>query len=161
MNPLHLRQSIRHDSTTTAYRIRFMTKAIQPAKSPPPRIVVPNDRYPLWGCVPSKRSRTPPCTISTESVNSAPIVNHHAKDLTSIRTEGHLAASNPRLTATLAEGHGAVKQTPDSLLPFRISLIAQQKPAHVRISTRDEGRWRRNRFHYRPSRGPVLLLLLS
>jgi hypothetical protein len=49
--------------------------------------VVPNERYalaPLPAGAPSSSSRTPPCTISTERVSSAPIANHHLKDLTGV-----------------------------------------------------------------------------
>ena len=45
------------------YLMRFITNARQPAKSPPPKIVVANDRYglaPPLGCEPSNKSRTPP-----------------------------------------------------------------------------------------------------
>jgi hypothetical protein len=143
-----------------------MTKATQPAKRPPPRIVVPNDKYPLWECDPSKRSRTPPCTISTERVSSAPIANHHAKDLTSIHTASHLEASDPLLKATLAEGCRAVKQMACSFVyqsacAFRVPLIGPQRLTHARISSLDGGISRRNRFHYRLSRGPALRLPLS
>ena len=91
-----------------------MTKAKQPANNPPPKIVVPNERYalaPLPGGVPSSKSRTPPCTISTERVSSAPIANHHLKDLTGVpeteRQEAWMAASS----ATVAEGRQTVKKT--------------------------------------------------
>ena len=86
MKPLHLKQCI--DAPVLrlcVYRSRFITNAKQPANNPPPKIVVPNERYalaPLPGGAPSSRSRTPPCTISTERVSSAPIANHHLKDLT-------------------------------------------------------------------------------
>jgi len=64
-----------------------MTNAMQPANRPPPKIVVPNERYglaPLPGGAPSSKSRTPPCTMSTDKVSSAPIANHHPNDLTSV-----------------------------------------------------------------------------
>jgi hypothetical protein len=88
MKPLHFKQCI--DVlffSLGVYRSRFITKAKQPANSPPPKIVVPNERYelaPLPGGAPSRRSRTPPCTISTERVSSVPIANHHPKDLTGV-----------------------------------------------------------------------------
>jgi hypothetical protein len=49
-----------HDSL---YLMRFITNAKQPARSPPPKIVVAKDTYglaPPLGCEPSNRSRTPP-----------------------------------------------------------------------------------------------------
>ena len=88
MKPLHLKQCI--DASIfrlCVYRSRFITNATQPANNPPPKIVVPNERYalaPLPGAAPSSSSRTPPCTISTERVSNAPIANHHLKDLTSV-----------------------------------------------------------------------------
>src|SRR5689334_21310006 len=67
--------------------MRFITKAKHPAKSPPPKIVVLNDRYglaPTLGWAPSNRSRTPPWTINTDRVRTAPMPNHHEKDLTAV-----------------------------------------------------------------------------
>jgi len=88
MKPLHLKQCIIAPVfRLSVYRSRFITNAKHPANSPPPKIVVPNERYalaPLPGGAPSSRSRTPPCTISTERVSSAPIANHHLKDLTGV-----------------------------------------------------------------------------
>src|SRR5438552_17152371 len=88
MKPLHLKQCI--DAPVFSfcvYRSRFITSAKQPANNPPPKIVVPNERYalaPLPVGAPSSRSRTPPCTISTERVSSAPIANQHLKDLNGV-----------------------------------------------------------------------------
>jgi hypothetical protein len=88
MKPLHFKQCIDVPVfSPDVYRSRFITKAKQPANNPPPKIVVPNERYelaPLPGGAPSRRSRTPPCTISTERVSSVPIANHHPKDLTGV-----------------------------------------------------------------------------
>ena len=88
MKPLHFKQCIDVPALSLGvYRSRFITNAKQPANSPPPKIVVPNERYglaPLLGGAPSNSSRTPPCTISTERVSSAPIANHHPKDLTGV-----------------------------------------------------------------------------
>jgi hypothetical protein len=72
-----------------------MTKAKQPANNPPPKIVVPNERYglaPLPGGAPSSKSRTPPCTINTDRVSSAPTANHHPNDLTGILETEHQQA---------------------------------------------------------------------
>jgi hypothetical protein len=80
-------EAIHFTNPKEAYLMRFITNARQPAKSPPPKIVVVNDRYglaPAIGCAPSNRSRTPPWTISTDRVRSAPIPNHHEKDLTAV-----------------------------------------------------------------------------
>ena len=88
------------------YRSRFITNARQPANNPPPKIVVPNERYALASLpegAPSSRSRTPPCTISTERVSNAPMANHHLNDLTDVpETERHEAYRGAD-TATL--GH--------------------------------------------------------
>ena len=88
MKPLHLKQCINAPVfRLCVYRSRFITKAKQPANNPPPTIVVPNERYalaPLPGGAPSSSSRTPPCTINTARVSSAPIANHHLKDLTGV-----------------------------------------------------------------------------
>ena len=84
-----------------------MTKAKQPANNPPPKIVVPNERYalaPLPEGAPSSRSRTPPCTMSTERVSSAPIANHHLKDLTGVPETECLEAWRRHLSVTVAEG---------------------------------------------------------
>jgi hypothetical protein len=80
-------EAIHVTNPAEAYLMRFITNARQPAKSPPPKIVVLNDRYglaPVIWCAPSKRSRTPPWTISTDRVRTAPIPNHHEKDLTAV-----------------------------------------------------------------------------
>jgi hypothetical protein len=95
MKPLHLKQCM--DASifrfcVYTYRSRFITNAKHPANNPPPKIVVPNERYapaPLPGEAPSSRSRTPPCTISTERVSNAPIANHHLKDLTGVLETEH------------------------------------------------------------------------
>jgi len=53
---------------------------MQPARSPPPRVVDPiekNASTELESGVPARRSLTPPCTINTARVNSDPIPNHH------------------------------------------------------------------------------------
>ena len=53
---------------------------MQPAKSPPPRMVDPiekNASSELESGVPARRSRIPPCTINTARVNSDPMPNHH------------------------------------------------------------------------------------
>jgi hypothetical protein len=53
----------RSRSGKEGYLIRFITNARHPAKRPPPKIVVVNDRYGLAltvGCAPSNRSRNPP-----------------------------------------------------------------------------------------------------
>src|SRR4030066_2133821 len=88
MKPLHFKQSIDVPVfSCPVSRSRFITNARQPAKSPPPKIVVPNDRYelaPLPEGAPSSRSLTPPCTMSTESVSNAPTANHHPNDLTGV-----------------------------------------------------------------------------
>jgi hypothetical protein len=93
MKPLHLKQCIDASNLTfRVYRSRFITNAKHPANNPPPTIVVPNERYavvPLPGEAPSSRSRTPPCTISTERVSNAPIANHHLKDLTGVPETEH------------------------------------------------------------------------
>ena len=115
MKPLHLKQSI--DTSMfrfCAYRSRFITKAKQPASNPPPKIVVPNERYalaPLPGEAPSSRSRTPPCTISTERVSNAPIANHHLKDLNGVPETTGQEAWKQYLSVTVAEGQQAVKKT--------------------------------------------------
>ena len=115
MKPLHLKQCI--DAPVfrlCVYRSRFITNAKQPANNPPPKIVVPNERYalaPLPGGAPSSRSRTPPCTISTERVSSAPIANHHLKDLTGVPKTERQGAWKQRPPATVAEGRQAVKKT--------------------------------------------------
>jgi len=98
MQPLHRKQCI--DVPVFRFCIylrRFITNAEQPANNPPPKIVVPKERYapaPLPGIVPSKRSRTPPCTISTERVINAPIANHHPKDLTGFLETERLKIEN-------------------------------------------------------------------
>ena len=88
MQPLHLKQCINAPVfRLCVYRSRFITNAKQPANNPPPTIVVLNERYalaPLPGAAPSNSSRTPPCTINTERVSTAPIANHHLNDLTSV-----------------------------------------------------------------------------
>jgi len=84
-----------------------MTSATQPANSPPPTIVVPNERAalaPLPGVVPSSNSRTPPCTISTERVSNAPIANHHLKDLTGVPETERQKAQRWHASATVTEG---------------------------------------------------------
>ncbi len=91
-----------------------MTSATQPANSPPPTIVVPNERAalaPLPGVVPSSNSRTPPCTISTERVSNAPIANHHLKDLTGVPETERQKAQRWHASATVTEGRYAVKKT--------------------------------------------------
>ena len=99
---------------TFVYRRRFITNATQPANSPPPTIVVPNERAapaPLPGVAPSSNSRTPPCTISTERVSNAPIANHHLKDLTGVpETERH-KPQRWHASATVTKGRYAVKKT--------------------------------------------------
>jgi hypothetical protein len=117
MKPLHLKQCI--DASIFrfwiyVYRSRFITNAKQPANNPPPKIVVPNERYalaPLPGEAPSSRSRTPPCTISTERVSNAPIANHHLNDLTDVPETERQEAWMRYLSATVAEGRQAVKKT--------------------------------------------------
>ena len=115
MNPLHLKQCI--DAPVfrlCVYRSRFITKAKQPANNPPPTIVVPNERYaltPLPGGVPSSKSRTPPCTISTERVSNAPIANHHLKDLTGVLKTERQEVWKRHPSANVAEGRQAVKKT--------------------------------------------------
>jgi len=62
-----------------SHRRRFRITATLPAKSPPPKIVDPMDKNAsneLESGEPCKRSRTPPCTIKTASVNRDPIPNH-------------------------------------------------------------------------------------
>jgi hypothetical protein len=117
MNPLHLRQSI-VPGLYPVYLMRFITNAKQPAKSPPPKMVVAKDTYglaPPLGCVPSNRSRTPPCTIRTDRVRSAPMPNHQEKDLTAVLVQRSQIHIKRRLSATLAEGSWTVKLT----APFR------------------------------------------
>ena len=66
-------------------RNRFIIKAIQPAIKPPPTIVIANVRkgLPLWAWVPGyNKSRTPPCTMSTDKVRRHPMLNHQRKTLT-------------------------------------------------------------------------------
>ena len=95
-----------------------MTSARHPAKSPPPKIVVPKERYglvPPVGCDPSNKSRTPPCTMSTERVRSAPMPNHQEKDLTEILAKKRPPCSKPAPVGTLDEGCRTVKQTTYSL----------------------------------------------
>jgi hypothetical protein len=80
-------EAIHHKNPT--YLMRFITKARHPARSPPPKIVVLNDRYglaPTLWWAPSNRSRTPPWTINTDRVRTAPMPNHHEKDLTAVLT---------------------------------------------------------------------------
>jgi len=63
-----------------------MIKAKQPANRPPPRIVIAKLKNALAlpaGWVPYRRSRTPPCTISTERVVRDPMPNHQKNVLTS------------------------------------------------------------------------------
>src|SRR5205823_3705327 len=113
MKPLHLKQCI-DAPVLRLYRSRFITNAKQPANKPPPKIVVPNERYalaPLPGGAPSNRSRTPPCTINTERVSSAPIKNHHRNDLTGIPNTERQWAWKQRPSATVAEGLETVKKT--------------------------------------------------
>jgi hypothetical protein len=88
-------EAIHHEKVrkdlSTFHRIRFITNARQPARSPPPNIVVLNDRYglaPVLGCTPSNRSRTPPWTINTDRVRTAPMPNHQEKDLTAVLVQG-------------------------------------------------------------------------
>jgi hypothetical protein len=79
-------ETIHHESVR-CYLMRFITKARHPARRPPPKIVVLNDRYglaPVLEWAPSNRSRTPPWTISTDRVRSAPMPNHQEKDLTAV-----------------------------------------------------------------------------
>ena len=115
MKPLHLKQSI--DASIfrcCVYRSRFITNAKQPASNPPPKIVVANERYalaPLPGEAPSSRSRTPPCTISTERVSNAPMANHHLKDLNGVPETTGQEAWKQYLSVTVAEGQQAVKKT--------------------------------------------------
>ena len=115
MKPLHLKQSI--DASIFrfyVYRSRFITNAKQPANNPPPKIVVPNERYalaPLPGEAPSSRSRTPPCTISTERVSNAPIANHHLKDLNGVPETTRQETWKQHSSVTVAEGRQAVKKT--------------------------------------------------
>ena len=66
-------------------------RARHPAKSPPPKIVVPKERRasPLpVGFVPDTRSRTPPCTIKTANVVRQPMQNHHKNDRTNPHGSG-------------------------------------------------------------------------
>jgi hypothetical protein len=84
-------ETIHGSRSYLVYLMRFITNAKQPAKSPPPKIVVAKDTYglaPPLGCEPSNRSRTPPWTIRTDRVRSAPIPNHHEKDLTAVLVRG-------------------------------------------------------------------------
>jgi hypothetical protein len=79
--------------------MRFMTNARHPAKRPPPKIVVLKERYglaPVLGCAPSNRSRTPPWTISTDRVRTAPMPNHQEKDLTAVLVQ---SADQPKSRA--------------------------------------------------------------
>lgn len=115
MKPLHLKQCINVTIFRfCVYRSRFITNAKQPANNPPPKIVVPNERYllaPLPGVLPSSRSRTPPCTISTESVSNAPIANHHLKDLNAVPDTARRKGWRRRSPLTVSEGRQAVKKT--------------------------------------------------
>src|SRR5262249_39675099 len=115
MKPLHLKQCINVTIFRFGvYRSRFITNARQPANNPPPKIVVPNERYTLAsppGVVPSSRSLTPPCTISTERVSNAPIANHHLKDLNLVPETVRRKGWRRRLPVTVSEGRQAVKKT--------------------------------------------------
>jgi len=115
MKPLHLKQCIRAAIFGfCVYRSRFITNAKQPANNPPPKIVVPNERYalaPLPGEAPSSRSLTPPCTISTERVSNAPIANHHLKDLNGVPEAERQEVWGRCSWVTVAEGRQAVKKT--------------------------------------------------
>jgi len=160
MKPLHLKQSI--DASIfrfCVYRSRFITNAKQPASNPPPKIVVPNERYalaPLPGEAPSSRSRTPPCTISTERVSNAPIANHHLNDLTDVPETERQEAWMRHLSATVAEGRQAVKKTAFYLTPpldrRHTGVMAGAQRHQAPLSTLDGERQRH--FHYRcpPSR---------
>jgi hypothetical protein len=164
MKPLHLKQCI--DAPVfklCVYRSRFITNAKQPANNPPPNIVVPNERYalaPLPGGVPSSKSRTPPCTISTERVSSAPIANHHLKDLTGVPETERQAAYKRRSSGTLAEGRQAVKKTAFCFTPpldrrrTRLTVGVRQK--QTPLSILDVERWRRFHCHCPLSRAQAL-----
>jgi hypothetical protein len=66
-------------------RRRFRIRARHPASSPPPRIVMANVTsalVPPVGRGAKNKSCTPPCTISTDKVVSAPMLNHQTNVLT-------------------------------------------------------------------------------
>jgi len=74
---------------------------MQPAKSPPPRMVDPmekNASTELESGVLERRSRTPPCTINTARVSSEPMPNHH----TNVRIFPHVESdrSLPNLSTS-------------------------------------------------------------
>ena len=155
MKPLHLKQCI--DAPVfklSVYRSRFITNAKQPANNPPPNIVVPNERYalaPLPGGVPSSKSRTPPCTISTERVSSAPITNHHLKDLTDVPETQRQAVYKRRSSGTVAEGRQTVKKTVFCFTPplnrRRTRLTVQVRQKRTPLSILDVERWRHFHCH--------------
>ena len=165
MKPLHLKQCIDASIfrfSVYAYRSRFITNAKQPANNPPPKIVVPNERYapaPLPGEAPSSRSRTPPCTISTERVSNAPIANHHLKDLTSVPETECLV---PEAALVGHCSRGSVGCQEDCLLIHSASrltstdLTGRTRREWTPLSILDEEK--RRRFHCRcpPSRVQVL-----
>lgn len=154
MKPLHLKHCI--DASifrfcADAYRSRFITNAKHPANNPPPKIVVPNERYapaPLPGEAPSSRSRTPPCTISTERVSNAPIANHHLKDLTGVlETErqevcaaliGHCSRGSAGCQEDRLLIHSTYRQT-------SYALTRGMRQERAPLSILDGERWR----HYR------------
>jgi hypothetical protein len=162
MKPLHLKQCI--DASIFrfciyVYRRRFITNAKQPANNPPPKIVVPNERYalaPLPGAAPSSRSRTPPCTISTERVSTAPIANHHLNDLTDVPETERQKAWMRHLSATVAEGRQAVKKTAFYLTPpldrRRTGLTAGARRDQAPLSILDGERQRHSHYRCPPSR---------
>ncbi len=100
-----------------AQRRRTMIKAKQPANRPPPRIVIAKLKNALAlpaGWVPYRRSRTPPCTISTERVVRDPMPNHQINVLTSLhpspaaRTHEH-GNGRTQPTGNLADHLSTVK----------------------------------------------------
>lgn len=142
-------------------------RARQPAKSPPPNIVVPKERsapaLPV-GLAPETRSRTPPCTIKTANVVRQPMQNHHKNDRTSPRIcwlkMARLHVRQP--FRTLAEPYQGVKQS--AYLPLRLNRHEHEwrltPPCGWSESApfvRDAGRSTRCRHHCLPSPGRALL----
>jgi hypothetical protein len=60
--------------------------------------------------------------MSTDRVRTAPIANHHEKDLTAVLVQGGQPTKKPRLSATLAEGSQTVKLTAQFELGLRSRL---------------------------------------
>ena len=141
-------------------------RARHPAKSPPPKIVVPKERrastLPV-GLAPETRSRTPPCTIKTAKVVRQPMQNHHKNDRMSPHHPMSEKMARPFVRQpfrTLAEPYQGVKQT--AYLPLRSSLLKHEPltPPRGRGESgsfyHDARRPTRSPLHYLPSPVPAL-----